>query len=569
VQPNAYVSYNSIDNEVQVEWNFTTGGNDAPDTCLLKGDFWYYTDLDNDFNVNSADNLNPLHADYQTYTKIFGFTPIHYSVVSSNPVTTSAGSAEIIPCQGSTRIDIDRVMSNSLNDIDHKDLQIFLSFYTVNGNSPETLETFDFQSDTYVDQIFVMYTPDVSWSTGAKNYACNGEPGNVLYIDQSGAHGNNGDNCNQYVEIQSNEWVDIGGANNAAALNDGVIAKGFHNEPFFSLLIQVVENIIAIVNGGGDDDHNSRPTFGLDHKTNVQLVDEGLVINDKVHLVTDNFYTPMDMLHLQVGVTQNFTSTVYAPHTLYIMEFGFGIPAVGDWNEREASFDILTNYDGDELGVEFHQDEVSPIINEDSVVYSVSKVKCNANDNTAPCYRVSVEFSFMEGPIGNVFGLQAIDQDRKNQILYFNDGITLEGDSQNPPTVQQIISDIKYKGLQTIQRIDKENDVWITLDKSEPVSHYLRNGHGTFIPLEYRQVDPSYDEVQMNMDRLNSNFNDIKQYETKRATKIFDSQLIQGEDPTSWSYVYPPQVDRMLELQQELNDEAVRAQLEKVLSTYK
>jgi len=174
-------------------------------------------------------------------------------------------------------------------------------------------------------------------------------------------------------------------------------------------------------------------------------------------------------------------------------------------------------------------------------------------------------FQFLEAPIGNVFGVQAIDQYRKNQILYFNDGITLEGESLNPDVVQQIPSEIKYKGLQTVQRIDKVNDVWMTLDKSEPVLTYQQNSHGTFIPIEYRITESTPSDARTNPDRLHSEFKNLITYEQKRATEIFDSNLIQGELPISWSYDYPQDTERIDE--KAMKVEAVRAQLEKVLST--
>ena len=43
-QPNAYVSYDNSTNQIQVDWDYTTGGVNAPETCLLKGDFWFYTE---------------------------------------------------------------------------------------------------------------------------------------------------------------------------------------------------------------------------------------------------------------------------------------------------------------------------------------------------------------------------------------------------------------------------------------------------------------------------------------------------------------------------------------------
>ena len=143
--------------------------------------------------------------------------------------------------------------------------------------------------------------------------------------------------------------------------------------------------------------------------------------------------------------------------------------------------------------------------------------------------------------------------------VYFNDGITMEGESQNPPTTQQIISEIKHKGLQTIQRIDKENDIWMTLDKSEPVLQYQQNEFGTFIPIQYKVQEPIRDEIKMNMDRLHSEFNDIIQYEINRATIQFNSQLLQADLSPSWNYKYPLETDRVEKIKDIIQSEKIRA----------
>lgn len=556
-QTNAYASYNIATNDVQVEWDFDTLPADT--VCLLKGDFWYYNDLAVDYGNNApADQIK-------------SFTPLYYSPVTSNPTTFQAVNgepdayAEETSCSGSLRIDLDTVMNHSQNVNNYNDLQIFLTFYkAVNGE-------FTTASNQRIDEVFVMFTPTSVFATAAQEYGCGGQIGSTLYIDKSGTagataiHGNNGDNCDgaefKYVELQSNEWVDIG-MDTSPGLSLGTISKGNHVAEAFSLLIQVVEQIIAAVttHGGSDDDHNSRPTFGFDHKTFVQRVAEGLVINDEVYTVTDNYWTPMPMLYLEVGATQNFTSTVFAPHQLKIMEFAFGIPEVGHWYDREASIEIETNYNGEVISSEVVEFTYPPVINATSLESSVSKVKCVANDNSEPCYRVSVEFSFLEAPIGNVFGVQAIDQDRKNQILYFNDGLDITGESQNPPTVKQIISEIKYKGLQTIQRIDKENNIWMSMDKSEPVFLYKQNDHGSFNPIVYRTFDAIPDKMTTNIDRLHSEFSKLIEYEQNRAVEEFDSTLLVSELPASWKYDYSVKSTTDAELDESLKEEAQRAQ---------
>lgn len=536
--PDAFVNYDSVNNESTITWDFSalpdyTDGtlNGQSSKCALKVDYAYNNNPETDADLS-----------------ITSFQPINY-----NPTTVPANSGTIltsiswsvvkaveIPCTGQYTIDFDAVMNNAANDDgsggSYVGVEPFISFYRMNSDG-----NFNSADVHVVDEILIMYHPQtaeisqvtVDWACGANDPDVDNQiaVGNILFIDQSGIRGTGGpNNCNTVLELQSEDYC----------------------------CTFPTVNTIVKTNGGSDDDHNSRPTFGFDHKTFVQRVDHGLVINDNVYTVTDNFWTPMPMLSLHVGATQNFTATTFAPHQLKILEFAFGIPEVGKWHDKEASIEIETNYDGEVLSSKIVESYYPPILNATSLEYSVSKVKCVADDNTEPCYRVSVEFSFLEAPIGNVFGLQAIDNSRKNQILYFNDGITLEGDSQNPPVTKEIISEIKYKGLQTIQRIDKENNIWMTLDEKEPVALYKQNDHGTFIPLEIKMYDfRPIDAMTSNPDRLHSEFPNLIKYEENRAIEYFDSTLLVSELGESWSYDYTT-IERMDKINDDIELEKIR-----------
>jgi len=202
-QTNAYASYNTDTNQVQVSWNFNTLPADT--VCLLKGDFVWYEDLNADHTsgVSGVD-----------YDKVTGFIPLHYSVVSSSPenIVNGAQTAEVVPCEnGSIRIDIDIILSHSENINNYKDLEIFLTFYVAEPDG-----SLNVADASRIDEVFVMYTSSSTWDTAAKNYGCGGQIGSTLYIDQSAEriHGNNGDNCHapefEYVALNSNQWIDIG-----------------------------------------------------------------------------------------------------------------------------------------------------------------------------------------------------------------------------------------------------------------------------------------------------------------------------------------------------------------------
>jgi len=310
--------------------------------------------------------------------------------------------------------------------------------------------------------------------------------------------------------------------------------------------------------GGSSNEHKTRPTFGVDHNTFVQAVETGLEINGSPFMVTDNFWTPIPMQNLTVGDVQNFTATTYAPKTLRVMEFLFGIPGVGEWGKAEASVEVHLDYRGDII-------EVIPRNAEESIVdfsvlkYSSTHSKCRADSNTPTCNTVSVELAFNEAPTGNVLAVQAIDYKGRSNILYFNDGLYFNGPSINPPVTLQIPSEIKYKGLQVIERIDKANDIWITQDENEPIETYQRNSVGAFLPLEWRTFEIVDDSIGNVIDRHHSSFAEIIQEEQIRAVSIFDSELIQSTITPAFSYVYPEENERMYEISNLIEFEKIRA----------
>ena len=200
------------------------------------------------------------------------------------------------------------------------------------------------------------------------------------------------------------------------------------------------------------------------------------------------------------------------------------------------------------------------MINFENMTYSFSPALCVPNDNKEFCDKVSVELVFNEESVGNIFALQAIDHKRRSQVTYLNDGIEINGESLNPPVHKQIISEIKHQGLQTVERIDKENDIWMSLDHKEPVLLYQQNLVGTFIPIEYRIFEKVADPVRTVMEREHSYFNDIVKYEQLRALEQFDASLLQKEIGPSFSYEYPLPYDRLEKLWNIIESERIRAQ---------
>ena len=88
----------------------------------------------------------------------------------------------------------------------------------------------------------------------------------------------------------------------------------------------------------------------------------------------------------------------------------------------------------------------------------------------------------------------------------------------------EITSPLKYKGVQTVQRVDKVLDTWMTLDKEEPVLVYQMNSFGTFIPVEWRTSEKTPDAQNSVMERNHSGFTQMILDEQKRANTVFSEK---------------------------------------------
>jgi len=109
--------------------------------------------------------------------------------------------------------------------------------------------------------------------------------------------------------------------------------------------------------GGGSDagEYLSKPTFGLNHKTQVVQVEGGFTANGKVFDVTDNWWTDFEKQAILVGQTNTFSAKAHADHVINIVEFMFGIPEVGFAHLAEASIEVTIDSDQNVTNVQVNQ----------------------------------------------------------------------------------------------------------------------------------------------------------------------------------------------------------------------
>lgn len=368
------------------------------------------------------------------------------------------------------------------------------------------------------------------------------------------------DNTNQLFLSTKTNSLDYPGVENGAQST-----KGGNYDLVFSRIANDLLTLIPVVieeeeekKGGGCSGDCTPPTF-YKNKSNRLIVENGFSFNGNSTDVVD-YHVPWDLITVDTNYPYIFSMKAYenlGPANFKWIQIGFGVPEIGSpLNDAEVL-----------LEVQMHGDTIrdSNVIDNDNLVefsdMIVQFVPCGYVDSD--CLEFSGLIVFREELRNNVIAINAVDNSRNSATHYINDGIIVQGTSMNPPKQQQIPSEIKYNGLQTIQRIDKINDIWITLDKQEPVLYYQQNSFGTFIPVERRTFEPTQDENSYVMTRMHSEFNEIKLYEQRRGAIIFDSELIQGTVGPSYEMQYAdsvgiPRMDKLTEL---MDSEKKRAQV--------
>jgi len=302
-------------------------------------------------------------------------------------------------------------------------------------------------------------------------------------------------------------------------------------------------NVTAPKAGGGPHrQHLTRPTFGLDHNTGAQMVENGFTLNGQSYMVTHNYHTPIPMHYIDVGETNEFVAKVYAQRGLSVMKFLFGIPEVGQAHNAEAYIMVRLSHDGTIKDITVSNSD-DLIIDPDSLSITLPQaVRCTESATVERCMQLSASVKFNESPKAEIFALQAVDFKLRAHTTYFNEGVEIQGESLNPPTTIQIPSEQKGVGLITLQRVDKINDIWVPVDDADHqlmVLKYKKNSADTFIPIERKSFERFSDDIQKVMTRLNSNFALLQQDEIDRAVLVFDASKLESELPDSFAYDFP------------------------------
>jgi len=321
--------------------------------------------------------------------------------------------------------------------------------------------------------------------------------------------------------------------------------------------VRMIENVMSFMLDGnsnsvpeissGDNQWDTRPTFGMSHETNyIQIVENGFRFNSDQFSILDNHHTDFEEQSIEIGTVNSFSATVYVDKLLKVQEFLFGIPNVGEAHLAELGVEVWYDINGDIEDVVVVQK--SDVIDSDSVIVSHEKTKCRSTDNEAKCDTTTVSMTFLEPLNDKVMAIKAIDYKNRDQRTYLNDGFDISGKSLNPMLSKMIPSTVKYEGLLKVTQVTKYSPYWVAEDGRT----FEINSFGSF-----KQINHEFERFQDSGEartRVHSGFGGIMEYEKNRALEVFDATKLISELPDSFGYY--------IEIQDRINDEMKQEMLQ-------
>jgi hypothetical protein len=312
--------------------------------------------------------------------------------------------------------------------------------------------------------------------------------------------------------------------------------------------------------GGGDNQWDTRPSFGISHETRQdQIVENGFSFNSEYFTVTDNHHTDFAEQSVGIGTVNSFSATVWADKGLKVQEFLFGIPNVGEAHLAELGIEVWYDFDGEIQDVIVVQK--TDVIDADTVSVSHEMTKCLSTDAEARCDTTTVSMTFLEPLLDKVMAIKAIDWKNRDQRTFLNEGFDISGESLNPMLSNMIPSSVRDEGLLKVTQVAKYSPLWTTEDGRI----FEMNSFGSF-----KQTNQSFERFQDTgtaFTRMHSGFGGIIAYEQNKALDIFDASNLFSELPESFAYIYPETGQRITEEMRQtmlLQEEIAKAVLDEM-----
>ena len=223
------------------------------------------------------------------------------------------------------------------------------------------------------------------------------------------------------------------------------------------------------------------------------------------------------------------------------VEFGL-VPEAGMMHKAEVLIEVWVRPGQERVVVKQGEN----IIDESAISPQliIKAADCFEGSGNNDCTFIGVSnIVFREEPFFEVIGLKVADITGRASTVYLNDGFDIVGESMNPPKTDVMDSGKRGVGLIDVTQIDKWNNIWI----DEKGIEYFKNSFGTYIRQTPITQEIIQDDSWTVMNRMNSNFEKMINYEAIRAKQIFDSSQIISESPGSFAYEEQNYLDRFLD----------------------
>lgn len=222
------------------------------------------------------------------------------------------------------------------------------------------------------------------------------------------------------------------------------------------------EFLSSLKNSSSDCGDCVPPTLGL-NLNNQRMVEDGFTYNgQKVNV--DFYHTEFPLITVITNETNNVIVKVYenqGPNNIAIVQFGLGMPEVGDSMEKAQTLVEVWLDSGDiEKIHNIDKNNLVEIVNA-----TTSKVKCMFN-SSQDCLQLSLDYIYLDQPKYNIMAVNTFDLNRNTWTHYFNDGVLVTGNSLNEPPSQK--ATVSYAGAfypqktgeTTLTLTDYKTDVW-------------------------------------------------------------------------------------------------------------
>ena len=306
-----------------------------------------------------------------------------------------------------------------------------------------------------------------------------------------------------------------------------------------------LENNDKKMGGGDSNDWQKKPTFGKSFYTHAQIVEGGFSFNGLTLDITDNWHTDFDKTSSIIGETNHVELKVYADTSLRSVTLQLGIPEIGQSHYAETGIHVLlsrnyTNPNNYDITDVIHEQK-EPLINENKSSASIIPSECTPGDRRSMderCHTISFDFTMMAPLKWDVVAIKASDFDRRSTTTFINEGVEFTGESLLSPKTHTLMEKTSAQERHTVlelTQMDRRHAVY----EDQFGNIWEHNDYGTWKKITPDKIVRDKDPATNVMTRYHSSFDSLVLHEIGKATKIFDSDMIQSQVGDSFTYEYP------------------------------